>query len=351
MRWTHSLGAALIAALIAAPAAAQTLRLATFDPGLTRKGPGLLLRDIQGGKDDQIAAVLTVIAQTRPDVLLLTGFDWDHDGLALDAFADRLRAQGLDYPHRFAARPNTGMATGIDMDGDGRLGRARDAQGYGRFTGQGGMAIMSRFPLGEVTDHSAMLWRDMPGNLIGDALTPQAAQIQRLSSVAHWDVPVMVGATELRLLAFSATTPVFDGPEDRNGRRNHDEIAFWTGYDAAPPFVVMGNANLDPVDGEGRQQAIRDLLARTGDPQPHSSGGAQAAQTGANATQQGNPALDTASWGDKTPGNLRLDYVLPSRDMTVIASGVFWPAPNDPLADIAAQASRHRLVWVDVATQ
>ncbi|MEG4641487.1 hypothetical protein VB636_01215, partial [Paracoccus sp. APAP_BH8] len=43
-----------------------------------------------------------VLAETRPDILLLTHFDWDHDGRALDAFAARLAEAGLDYPHRFA---------------------------------------------------------------------------------------------------------------------------------------------------------------------------------------------------------------------------------------------------------
>ncbi|MFI0397318.1 endonuclease/exonuclease/phosphatase family protein [Paracoccus jiaweipingae] len=362
MRLARAFGAVIAAALttalaaapvvsVATPAAADRLRLASFDPGLTRKGPGLLLRDIQRGKDDQIDAALTVIVQTRPDILLLTGIDWDYDNLALTAFADRLRDAGLDYAHLFAARPNSGMATGIDLNGDGRRGRSSDAQGYGQFTGQGGMAVLSRFPLDPPRDHSAMLWRDLPGNLIGQALSPQAAQVQRLSSVAHWDVPVRVGQTTLHLLAFSATPPVFDGPEDRNGRRNHDEIAFWTRYDVPGPFVVMGNANLDPVDGEGRHQAIRDLLARTGDPRPRSAGAALAPQTGANAGHRGDPALDTASWGDKPPGNLRVDYVLPSRGLNVTDAGVFWPAPDQPLAELAARASVHRLVWVDVVIE
>jgi hypothetical protein len=58
------------------------------------------------------------------------------------------------------------MATGLDLDGDGRLGGAADAQGFGEFTGQGGMAILSRHPIGPVTDHSAFLWRDLPGQIM-----------------------------------------------------------------------------------------------------------------------------------------------------------------------------------------
>ena len=59
-------------------------------------------------------------------------------------------------------------------------------------------------------------------------------------------------------------------------------------------------------------------------------------------------ATDTADWADPTPGNLRVDYVLPSADWQVSGSGVIWPAHPDPLAQIVAKASRHRLVWVDL---
>ena len=48
------------------------------------------------------------------------------------------------------------------------------------------------------------------------------------------------------------------------------------------------------------------------------------------------------------PGNLRVDYVLPSATLAVSGAGVFWPAPGDPAAGVAATASRHRLVWVDI---
>jgi len=115
----------------------------------------------------------------------------------------------------------------------------------------------------------------------------------------------------------------------------------------------LGDANLDPEDGAGLHEAIRDLLAdpRLQDPRPASAGAAAAArlQGGANTRQTGDPAQDTADWKDTPgPGNLRVDYVLPSRDLKVTTSGVVWPAPGAPLADAAGTASRHHLVWVDV---
>ncbi|GAB4385794.1 MAG: endonuclease/exonuclease/phosphatase family protein [Albidovulum sp.] len=312
-------------------------------------------------------AAARIVAAARPDILLLTGIDYDLEGRALMAFADRVRAAGLDLPYGFAFRPNTGMASGIDLDGDGEAGGPGDAQGYGNFAGQEGMAVLSRLEIEAqaAQDHSAFLWRDLPGALIdGAGLGAAAREVQRLSTTGHWQVPVRLpGGGVIRLLAWHATPPVFDGPEDRNGRRNHDEAAFWLRLldgdlplaPPAPPFVLIGDANLDPVDGDGRPAALAALIAdpRLADPLPRSRGGpaAAAAQGGANLGQRGDPALDTADWPDGPggPGNLRVDYVLPSRDLAIRDAGVLWPAPGEPLAAEAEAASRHRLVWVDLA--
>lgn len=337
-------GAALLAALGLA-VQADPLRIATFSPDLSRDGPGLLLRDL-GRKDAQIDAVVQVLAETRPDILLLTHFDWDYEDSALDAFAARLAQAGLDYPHRFAARPNSGMATGLDLNADGRLGTADDAQGFGTFSGQGGMAILSRHPIGPVKDYTDFLWRDLPDNLM-PPLPADVAAIRRLSSTAHWDAVVTVADRPLHLLAMSATPPVFDGPEDLNGRRNHDELAFWLHHLPDGPFVLAGNLNLDPLDSEGRPEALARIMAHVTDPLPRSAGGA-AAKGGVNDGHRGDPALDTGDWpDDKPPGNLRVDYVLPARPLKVLDSGVFWPAEG-PLAKAALAASAHRLVWVDL---
>ena len=161
---------------------------------------------------------------------------------------------------------------------------------------------------------------------------------------------------------------MFDGDEDRNGRRNHDEVRFWAAYlDGAlsmkpdnAPFVILGDANLDPLDGDGRSIAMQQLLAhpKVQDTAPKSQGAASAAtlQGGANLQHKGDPALDTADWRDEDgPGNMRVDYVLPSSDLQVTGSGVFWPKPKDADAGLLsvgdAIASRHHLVWIDVIPQ
>lgn len=332
---------------------ADPLRIATFNTELQRDGPGLLLRDILRGEDPQVQAVIAVLAETAPDIVSLQGFDYDLTGRALSAFGDALRDAGVDYPFSYVGRPNTGVVTGLDMDGNGRTAEPRDAQGYGRFSGQGGMVLLSRYPIlfGEVREFTDLLWRDFPGALLPTAdgapfPSEEALAVQRLSTTAHWVVPVNVPELgRVDLLSFHASPPVFDGPEDRNGKRNHDEIIFWLKYlDGAfgpvpdVPFVLLGDFNQDPVDGEGIKSAIRSVLAdpRLLDPAPRSDG---------SQASSGDP-FNTADWDDPVPGNMRVDYVLPSSHWRVLGSGVHWPTGK--AGETVHAASRHRLVWVDL---
>lgn len=341
----------LAAVLVAGPVAAETLRIATWNVGLNRNGPGLLVKALDEGKDPQLAAVTRVLVALQADVILLTAVDYDRGGVALGLIADQLAKAGLDYPHRFAFRPNTGMQTGLDVDANGRLGDAWDAQGFGLFSGNGGMAILSRLPIDAAAarDFSGFLWRDLPQGLGQDP--PELAQVQRLATTGFWDVPVQTASGPLHLLAWHATPPVFDGPEDRNGRRNHDEAAFWRLFldgalPMAPPeapFVVLGDGNLDPADGDGLREGMAALLAHPALQDVRPGGSHGRTEPG----HSGDPALDTALY--EKLGGLRLDYVLPSARLTVQGAGVLWPPAGDVLMPDLAAASRHFPVWVDIA--
>jgi len=147
-----------------------------------------LLRDILRN-GEQVAAALSVIRAADADVLLLTGVDIDPEGATISALTEVLAREGAPYPYHFTATTNAGIRTGLDLDGDGRLGEPEDAQGYGAFPGQGSMAVLSRYPIGQVVELTGQLWRDLPEADPWFA-SPEAAAVQRVSSVAHWDVPV-----------------------------------------------------------------------------------------------------------------------------------------------------------------
>ncbi|MGD1924112.1 MAG: endonuclease/exonuclease/phosphatase family protein [Paracoccaceae bacterium] len=384
---------ALVTALLATSAAAQsverapsTVRVATFNADMNRPGAGVLVKDVQK-RTEQILNVAEIILRVRPDIILLNEIDHDPEGLALGAFhallAEGVRdVQGLDYAHRFLAPSNTGEPMGLDLDGDGKIMGARDAKGFGRFPGQYGMAILSRFPVAKARTFrdlpwSAIPWAEAPRNPDGSNYYSDAAWARLpMSSKSHWDVQVTLpDGTTLHLLASHPTPPVFDGPENRNGLRNAAEIRFWADYidgadwitddagtagglPAGAQFVILGDLNNDPVDGDGDNAAIRAVVnhARVQDTKP-ASPGAAVAEGRISEGHASDPSHDTADWHETKdgPGNLRVDYVLPSSDLTVTASGVFWPAPDDPLARLVAMKGRtrassdHRLVWIDIA--
>ena len=332
-------------------ASGETLRIATYNPEMTDQGPGLVLQSLRRGDDPKMIAAVAVIVALNADVVLLTGIDYDAQGLTLAALAENLANAGGPYPFYLALRPNTGIATGLDLDGNGRLGEPRDAMGYGRYAGAAGMAVLSRYPIdtAAIRDFSGFLWTDLPNTTTQDPAPIRA--VQRLSTTGMYEVPVRLpSGKSLRLLTYYATPPVFDGPEDRNGRRNHDETAFWRHlvdgalpYAApAAPFVLLGQPNLDPFDGEGRPQALRAVLTHPALQDPAPRGTADRVDIG----QSGDPAMDTALYA--AIGGLRVELVLPSADLGVAGSGIMWPPLTDPLAATLALASRHRPVWVEV---
>jgi hypothetical protein len=372
----------------------KTARLATFNASLNRSAEGELVADLSTPDDTQAQAVAEVIQRVRPDVLLINEFDFDAKGLAARLFqrnylsVGRNGARPIRYPYRFVAPSNTGIPSEFDLDNSGSVGGPNDAFGFGAYPGQFGMAVFSRYPIlrHQVRTFQLFLWNDMPGALLpdgpattapGDWYSPEELAVFRLSSKSHWDVPVRIGGKVVHTLVSHPTPPVFDGPEDRNGRRNHDEIRFWSDYvlssrsgyiyddagrqgglEPGARFVIMGDQNADPFDGDSVPGAAQQLLENprvNTSPIPTSPGGPEQAalQGGANATHRGDPAFDTADFVDVPgPGNLRVDYVLPSRNLRMVDGGVFWPLSTDPLFRLVGvfpfPTSDHRLVWVDV---
>ncbi len=364
------------------------VRFASFNAALNRAEPGALLRELRGGTSEQGRRIAEIVQRQAVDVLLLCELDRDAAAEAAMVFAReylRVPQNGqlpIVFEFVFAPPVNTGEPSGLDLDDDGKVGGAADAFGYGAFPGQYGMALLSRPPilLDQVRTFQTLSWAAMPGALRPAGVYTDAEwNALRLSSKTHIDVPIGIGergrgGRVVHALCSHPTPPVFDGPEDRNGCRNHDEIRFWVDYltparsgwirdDAGKAgglgddeqFVVLGDLNCDPHDGDARREALQQLLAhpRVFDPLPRSDGGELYAirQLGANSGQRGDAACDTGDFPDepgKGPGNLRIDYALPSRAFKVPRSGVYWPNPIRPEAKLC-EASDHRLVFVDVA--
>jgi hypothetical protein len=378
--------------------APRTVRFATFNASLNRTFAGQLISDLSSPGNAQAATVAEIIQRTRPDVLLINEFDFDDQGpggtsLAAQLFQENYLsvphgdAAAIEYPFRFVAPSNTGIPSGFDLNNNGSVGGPDDAFGFGFFPGQFGMAVYSRFPidLADVRTFQHFLWKDMPGALLpndpstpapADWYSPAELDVFRLSSKSHWDVPVQIGGKTVHFLVSHPTPPVFDGPEDRNGTRNHDEIRFWADYlipsrsgyivdddgnrgglRSGALFVIAGDQNSDPFDGDsipGSAQLLLDHPLVNTRVTPESEGAVEQAalQGGANTTHVGDPRFDTADFSDVAPGNLRADYVLPRKNMRIEDAEVFWPTTDDPLFALVGTfpfpSSDHRLVWIDV---
>jgi endonuclease/exonuclease/phosphatase family metal-dependent hydrolase len=357
------------------------VRVATYNASLN-DDKGQLVAKLRAG-DANASRIAAVIQHQRPDLLLLNEFDYDAAGEAAALFqhkyleASQHGQKPIAYEYSFTAPVNTGVPSGLDLDHDGKLGTANDAWGFGQHPGQYGMLVLSHYPIdaAHARTFQMLKWAAMPGTKSPvdpktgkDWYSPDVWAQLRLSSKSHWDLPVRTAIGEIHFLVSHPTPPVFDGPDDHNGVRNRDEIRLWNEYISGAPvpwlcddqgvcgglaegasFVIAGDQNSDPHDGDST--AINQLLSNPrvhGSPLPRSEGAAIAAATvgGGNLGQKGDPAEDTGDFGPKV-GNLHLDYVLPSSDLQVLRSGVFWPAPGAEGADWI-DATDHHMVWVDL---
>ncbi|MDX3775445.1 endonuclease/exonuclease/phosphatase family protein [Chromatiaceae bacterium AAb-1] len=324
----------------------------------------------------QVRNVAAIIQRIRPDILLLNEFDYVEDPeKGIKAFIRNYLNQPqqgsdtIDYPYFYYSTVNTGQPSPYDLDNDGKAtGVGADAWGYGNYPGQYGMVLLSKYPLDtdSIRTFQYFKWKDMPDALRtykadgSDWYSKAAWQEFRLSSKSHWDIPVTVNGKVIHILASHPTPPVFDGPENRNGKRNHDEIRFWTDYltpqsssyiyddqgnkgglATDKSFILLGDQNASPTGGDALINGIQNLLAHSrinNSFTPASEGAKEHSPDKADA------AYHTAAW------RMRADYVLPSvKGFTVIDSGVFWPAKDDAdyeLVGSRTASSDHRLVWV-----
>lgn len=412
-QWSRGLEVFLTALLLSAgsrggAAPPAQVRFATFNASLNRATFGQLFTDLSAPGSAgaaQAKHIAEIIQRNAPDILLVNEFDWDpatdaQGRTVVELFHDNFLAvpqqaglPALSYPWRFTAKPNTGFSPmdsnedgvvtiadtgGVLVDFDNAGGSVttpgteaygNDCFGFGEFRGKYGMVVYSRFPVqpAGVRTFRKFLWKDMPGALLpddaatpafpNDWYSPAELAVFRLSSKSHWDIPIdLGGGITVHFLCDHPTPPVFDFTEDRNGRRNHDEIRFWADYidpalstyhrdDAGIPgglpagarFFIAGDHNADPVKGESiggaaLQFTTHPLINNTFVP---------------SAAAYSNNTTNTA---DFSP-DLRVDYVLPSRaGFNILTGAVFWPVLPDLLAPLVttANASDHKLVWLDV---
>jgi hypothetical protein len=243
--------------IFAAAAAPLQIRVATYNASLNRGSFGQLATDLSTPNNAQAKKVAEIIQRTAPDIILINEFDYDaaNPNLSRDRFHDNYLAisqngqPALNYPYRYAAPTNTGVPTGAtsvtdgDFDNNGVVDTStgddtygNDCFGFGQFPGQYSFVVYSKFPIvtAQIRSFQFFKWKDMPSpNFPDNSGTPTPADYYtgkreehlRLSSKNHVDLPIELKPGQiLHLLASHPTPPSFDTAEDRNGRRNFDEI-------------------------------------------------------------------------------------------------------------------------------
>ena len=368
----------------------QNLRIATFNVSMEalnyipyKRGikPSVTSNELTNAlaeNNQQIKNIAEIIQRVNPDIILLNEFDNTNiNHQALKTFIQKYlnvaqqKQHSINFPYFYQGSVNTGVKTPFDLNHNGIKGEVpQDTYGFGYFPGHFGMALLSKYPIDEnnIRTFQYFKWKDMPNALqTVDPTTNkpwysnEAWQAFRLSSKSHWDIPVKVNGKTIHILASHPTPPVFDGKEDRNGKRNHDEIRFWHDYITpkqgeyiyddnnkkggltASRFVILGDQNASNVEGNAIYSGISLLLNSPliQDAHPTSVGGEQHAKNNINAKHH------TAYWG------MRADYILPSQlGFNIVDSGIFWPTKNDEayrLIKNRAASSDHRLVWLDLA--
>ncbi len=342
------------------------------------------------GQNEQLKAAAEIIRKINPDVLVLNEIDHDIEGLqqygndlSLNArrFNDAYLKQGenpLNYPFIFAASCNTGLLSGKDLNNDGILATAEnsgsrehggDSFGYGAYPGQYSMALMSRYPLQEekIRTFQKFLWKDLPDNLIPtDWYSADEIEIFRLSSKSHWDIPVTIGKKTVHMLMSHPTPPSMDGSENRNGRRNYDEIRMWVHYinndsvmvddqgargglAESESFIIAGDLNAAP-HGDRLDTGERSIDLLLKHERIQDCGNLLVSRGALNGLEPGPPKHRegrTAGWGNR---GLRIDHLLPSIDLKVLSGGVYWPdmTVDAECAALAKKASDHRMIWLDI---
>ena len=344
----------------------------------------VLQRVLSTGEHPQVKNVAEIIQRVNPDVLLLNEFDYIADKTkGVDAFISHYLnvsqngQRAVDYPYTYIAPVNTGLATPFDLDNNGRAEQlGGDAHGFGLYPGQYGMALLSKNPIdiNNIRTFQRFKWHHMPHPQQPYIPSPQQKETEwtpwydakewqslRLSSKSHWDVPVLVNGESIHILAMHPTPPSFDGEEDRNGKRNHDEIRLMADYLSPDKgsyiyddngnkvslqhntrFVLVGDFNAADIGDKYREGVIEQLTENplvNNTVLPISCGGAESFSVAYSDRY-------TASWG------ARADYVLPSAQFDITDAGVFWPTKNSELyrlVDKREASSDHRLVWVTLA--
>ena len=358
---------------------AGDVRVATLDAEISGGSSAEVLEELDGGMHPQARVLAETVQVNAPDVLVLTGLSYDEHQQIAETLNDEYLSRGqngqsgVEYSHLYTAPTNSGIESGADLDGDGRVGGPADSLGYGRYAGERGMAVFSTYPIAEdeVRTFQDFRWQDLPENSIPEGdFSDLEKSVLRLPSTSLWDIPLEVPgeADHVHLVATDLNSPPVPTSPDlarsKDQRRMvadfvsgeswylYDDDGAHGGLEPGTAFVVAGGlADAQELQSstDGQVAELASLLESDTiqDPGPE-------AVSEEPMSQRRDPAADPqATHGLTGDTAVRSSYVLPAAALDVDSSGVFWPAEGEfgfNLVDPADPDSpAGRLVWLDIA--
>lgn len=240
--WFDSDGRAEAAQSAPEQIAQSGLRVATVDAELSGADQGQLAIELASGTDRRATRLADHLTEANPDIVVLTGMDTEQSAVdALRAnylnnpFDDRA---DLNLPYSYLAPGTTGVQSGADLDADGVVGGPNDAWGAGDYEGQGGLVVLSRYPIDpeKIISITALPWHALPGD------RPKAAGLDGVLAGAIpvmsgglWDIPIDYRGETVHLLAAQMS----DQPAGVSfaGQRQQDQLRVLADYFTGAAYV------------------------------------------------------------------------------------------------------------------
>jgi 3-phytase len=337
--------------------------------------------------DEQATAAAQILARFAPDIISINELQFDMQGVPtpsmpgapgttgwgqFDVFgadnahrlADRIAAAGTPegYEHRLIFVGNSGYYwEGSTLGFDWFILR-----GWGEFRGRFNTAILSRYPilLDQVRIISDVPWDALPENHIAKMKAETGIDVPPGFPIFEKGlniVPVQVNDEVLHLVLLHTVSPAFD---PINPYRNYDELRALVmfldgqlpGVEPLPPdakFMIVGDLNADPDDGDGLPGAIQQVLDHPSVIAVFGAGAGTKGNNGQYNTYLSGCGLDDGSivQNPTQKFQLQLDYLLPSTNLgEPLETFLFFPDFQTEREDfdLACRASDHRFAYTDI---
>lgn len=337
----------------------------------------------------QVDAAAKIVARFHPDVVCLNEMQFDIANVPTSGMpgaksakpgtfstaesnatriAARIAAENPEaiYPYALITVGNSGFAWSGPRPSTEPGSDWYSLRGWGEYRGRFNTIVLSKFPI--VTDQVRIItdvaWDAIPKNSIAQMKTDTGLDVPAGYPVFEKSlnvIPLDIHGKTTYLVMSHPTAPAF---WSINPYRHEDELRALAlfldgqlpGVESVPqgsPFVLIGDLNADPEEGDSRPGAIARVLAHDRlEPWFPEGAGTMGKNPTFNTYVSGCGKGDGSSVGDPSSRfQMQIDYILPSKEIGRAQGGaVFFPnrAESQEDFDLACRASDHMFLYVDL---